>query len=292
MERVAQQAVTGLSIGSIYALLAVGYALIFSIFNFSNFAFGSSMMVGAYAAFYALKMPGLPTWAALILALLTGAASSVIIERLAYRPLRQRNSPKLFLMITAIGVNLLLVQTVVVVIGGEYRALPVQSRMGVFSVGGVNIAVNDVLAAAVSGLSLLALWAFLERTRLGRAIRACSYDMTTASLMGIPVDSIAFLVFAISGLLAAISGIFCAQKYSVSPNVGNISNKAFIASVVGGLGSLPGAVVGGVLLGFAETMISGFVSSTYRDLFSYSLLVLALVFFPKGLFGKDVRESL
>ncbi len=115
MERVAQQAVTGLSIGSIYALLAVGYALIFSIFNFSNFAFGSSMMVGAYAAFYALKMPGLLTWAALILALLTGAASSAIIERVAYRPLRLRNSPKLFLMITAIGVNLLLVQTVVVV---------------------------------------------------------------------------------------------------------------------------------------------------------------------------------
>jgi branched-chain amino acid transport system permease protein len=292
LERIAQQAVTGLSIGSIYALLAVGYALIFSIFNFSNFAFGSSMMVGAYAAFYALKMPGLPTWAALILALLTGAASSVIIERVTYRPLRLRNSPKLFLMITAIGVNLLLVQTVVVVIGGEYRALPLQSRMGVFSVGGVNIAVNDVLAAAVSGISLLALWAFLERTRFGRAIRACSYDMTTASLMGIPVDSVAFLVFAISGLLAAISGIFCAQKYSVSPNVGNISNKAFIASVVGGLGSLPGAVVGGVLLGFAETMISGFISSTYRDLFSYGLLVLALVFFPQGLFGKDVRESL
>lgn len=292
MDRFAQQAVTGLSIGSIYALLAVGYALIFSIFNFSNFAFGSSMMIGAYAAYYALKSPSIPTWAAIILSLLIGAASSAIIERVAYRPLRVRNSPKLFLMITAIGVNLLLVQSVVVVIGGEYRALPLPSRLGVISLGRVNIAINDLLAAAVSGVSLLALWTFLEKTRLGRAIRACSYDMSTASLMGIPVDLIAFLVFAISGFLAAVSGVFCAQKYAVSPYVGDISNKAFIASVLGGLGSLPGAVVGGLLLGFVETMISGFVSSLYRDLFSYSLLVIALVFFPQGMFGKDVRESL
>lgn len=292
MDRLLQQAATGISIGFIYALLAVGYALVFSIFNFSNFAFGSSMMVAAYAAFYALQIPGLPTWAAIALALVTGAASSAIIERVAYRPLRIRNSPKLFLMITAIGVNLFLTQLVVVVIGGQFRALPMESRMGVINLGSVNISVNDVMAAGISIVALAAVWLFLERTQWGRAIRACSYDMTAASLMGIPVDFVAFLVFAVSGLLAAISGIFCAQKYSVNPSMGAISNKAFIASTIGGLGSLPGAVVGGLLLGLAETIISGFVSSLYRDLFSYSMLVLALVFYPQGLFGKDIRESL
>lgn len=286
-----QQTVTGISIGCIYALLAVGYALVFSIFKFSNFAFGSSMMVAAYAGYYAIRS-GMGLWLGLAVAVLIGALSSVLIERLAYRPLRLKNSPKLFLMITAIGVNLLLVQTVVVFIGGEYRAFPAASRLGVIQLGSVNTSVNDLLAAGISAVALLALWLFLERTRLGRAVRACSYDMTTASLMGIPVDLVATMVFAISGIMAAISGIFFAQKYALSPSMGGISNKAFIASVLGGLGSLPGAVVGGVLLGFAETMISGFVSSLYRDLFSYSLLVLALVFFPYGLFGKEVKESL
>lgn len=287
-----QQLATGLSIGSVYALLAVGYALVFSIFNFSNFAYGASMMVAAYAGYYAVLLLKLPFWAMFIVAMLIGTLSSVVIERIAYRPLRVKNSPKLFLMITAIGVNLFLTQLVVVVLGGEYRGMPNAKSLGTISFGEVKVGVTDALAAVVSVTCLMLLWYFLERTKLGIAVRACSYDMNTAQLMGIPVDTVAFLIFSLAGIMASIAGVFFSYKYAVYPALGGISNKAFIASVLGGLGSLPGAVVGGVILGVLETLISGYISSIYRDIFSFSVLVLTLVFMPKGLFGKHISESL
>jgi branched-chain amino acid transport system permease protein len=159
------------------------------------------------------------------------------------------------------------------------------------SIGLINIGVFDILAAAFSFSFLLILWVFLEKTKKGIAVRAAAYDTTTAGLMGINVNTISLIVFSISGFASGIAGLFFGLKYAVYPTMGGIAIKAFISSVVGGLGSLPGAVLGGVVLGTLETMVSGYVSSTYRDLFSYSLLVIILFFMPNGLLGKNAKEK-
>jgi branched-chain amino acid transport system permease protein len=287
-----QQLVTGISIGGIYALLAVGYALIFSIFDFTNFAFGSLMMLGAYAGFFTITLLGLSVWWSVALAIICVALISVFVERIAYRPLRQRGAPRLFLMITAMGVDLFLVNLVTVVIGGAFRPYPGITRQAVVQLGFIRVGALDILAAVVSFVALAALWYFIDRTKSGLAIRASAYDTTTAGLMGISVNRVAFIVFFISGIISAIAGVFFGIKYAVYPMLGGISNKAFIASVIGGLGSLPGAVVGGLVLGVLETMVSGYISSVYRDLFSFSLLVLTLLFLPFGLMGKRVQDKL
>jgi len=287
-----QQLVTGLSIGGIYALLAVGYALIFSIFDFTNWAFGSLMMVGAYGGFFAISAFHLPFWWGIVFALIVAAAVSLFVEVVAYRPLRHRGAPRLFLMVTAMGVDIFLTNLAVVLIGGSFRPFPGITKQGVVHVGAVNVGQLDLIAAIISLLALLALWYFIERTKPGLAIRAASYDTTTAGLMGINVSSVAFIVFGISGAISAVAGTFFGIKYAVWPYLGSISNKAFISSVIGGLGSLPGAVLGGIVLGVLETMVSGYISSTYRDLFAFSLLVLTLLFMPYGLMGKKVQEKI
>lgn len=287
-----QQLVTGISIGGIYALLAVGYALIFSIFDFTNFAFGSLMMLGAYAGFYTITLLHLNVWWSVLFAVICVAVISVFVEMTSYRPLRQRGAPRLFLMITAMGVDLFLVNLVNVVVGGAFKPYPGIAKQAVVQIGFIHIGALDVLAAVFSGVALLALWYFIEKTKPGLAIRASAHDTTTAGLMGISVNRVAFIVFFISGAISAVAGVFFGIKYAVYPLLGSISNKAFISSVIGGLGSLPGAVVGGLVLGVLETMVSGYVSSVYRDLFSFSLLVLTLLFLPFGLMGKRVQDKL
>ena len=196
------------------------------------------------------------------------------------------------LMISGIGVNLFVTQFIVDAEGGLTKAMPAGQSLGAVALGPVKIGVLDIVAAVVSTLCLAALWTFLERTKTGVAIRASSYNMFAAELMGVPVDAMAALVFLLAGIMASIAGVFFAYKYSVYPTLGNIANKAFIASVVGGLGSLPGAVIGGLILGTLETLISGYISSIYRDIFSFSALVITLVFMPQGLLGRRIRESL
>ena len=287
-----QQLITGISIGGIYALLAVGYALVYSIFSFTNFAFGALMMVSAFAGYFAINLFGLPPILGVIFALVFGVVASLLVELIAYRPLRKKNASRLFLMISAMGINIFIINLTIVLFGANLKEFPLKLSLEALKIGEVIIGQVDILAIIIALVSLGVLWFFLEKTKSGVAIRATAYDTSTAGLMGINVDKISTIVFVISGITAAVSGIFFGLKYTVYPNLGDIAQKAFISSVIGGLGSLPGAVVGGIVLGILETMVAGYISSTYRDLFAYLFMVIVLLFLPNGLMGKKTQDKI
>ena len=288
-----QQLVTGLSIGGIYSLLAVGYALIYSIFKFTNFAFGAILMCSAYGAYFVvqtLKMTSLA--AGLLAAVIVGVLVSLTTEFVAYRSLRRLKASRLFLMISAMGVNIFVQNLMTIMMSANLRNLNLKLPFNVIRYGKIRIGSLDIFSLVVSLIALGILWFFIEKTKHGIAIRASAHDTDTAGLMGINVNRISLIVFAISGLTAAISGTFMGMKYAVYPTLGAISNKAFISSVIGGLGSLPGAVLGGFILGVLETMISGYISSAFRDLFSFGIMIAVLVFLPNGILGSSAKDKL
>ncbi len=291
MELFLQQLVSGISIGAIYALLAVGYALVYSIYNFTNWAFDAFMAFGAIMAFVAIASLAMPFWLAAILAIVLTIILAVGTEKLAYKPLRVRKAPRLFMMISAMGVNLTIVQLMNKFFGGTFRKFPVEHVQPIF-IGGVSIGRMDLLAGAISFGVLALLWVFLYRSKWGLAIRASSIDIQTASLMGINNDAVAVVIFGLTGILSTVAGVFYGIKYAVFPMMGTITIKAMIASIIGGLGNLPAAIVGSMLLGVLETLVSGYISSAYRDLFSFLFLIVILLFFPNGLMGKSSDEKL
>lgn len=291
MELFIQQLVSGISIGAIYALLAVGYALVYSVYNFTNWAFDAFMAFGAFMAFVGISSLFMPFWLAMILSILLTILLSVGAESLAYRPLRERKAPRLFMMISAMGVNLAVVNIINLVFGGTFRKFPVENLQPIF-VGNVSIGRMDLIAGLISFGVLALLWLFLYRTRWGLGIRASAIDIQTASLMGINNNAVAITIFIITGVLSSIAGVFYGIKYAVFPMMGIVTIKAMIASIVGGLGSLPAAIVGSMLLGVLETLVAGYISSSYRDLFSFLFLIIILLFFPNGLMGKNLDEKL
>ena len=289
-----QQIINGLSLGSVYALIAVGYSLVYSILLFSNFAHGGFLVVGGYACYFLLTQWGYNTAVSMAGALAASGLVAVLTERLAYKPIRERTPITLYLLIASMGVNIVIENIFVVTVGGRIRALP-QSTFptGVFELGGgVTVSASDILSLVVAAVFLVLLQLFLTRTRWGLAIRAAACDLRTAGLMGVNVTFLIALVFFVAGLLAAVGGIFLSVRYSLYPQLGSITTKAFIAAVIGGLGSLPGAVLGSLILGLAEMLTAGFISSQMRDLVVYSLLVLILLFRPAGFFGRPVSEKI
>jgi len=291
MELFLQQIISGISIGAIYSLLAVGYALVYSVYNFTNWAFDGFMAFGAFMGFYAIASFFMPFPVAAGVSIILTIILSVGTEKLAYRPLRMRKAPRLFMMISAMGVNLAIVNLINLVFGGQFRKFPVEHAQPIF-VGGVSIGRMDLAAGAISFVVLALLWLFLYRTKWGLGVRASSIDILTASLMGINNDAVAIIIFSITGVLSSVAGVFYGIKYAVFPLMGIVTIKAMIASIVGGLGSLPAAIVGSMLLGVTETLVSGYISSNYRDLFSFLFLVIILLFFPNGLMGKSGEEKL
>jgi branched-chain amino acid transport system permease protein len=291
MDLFLQQLVSGISIGAIYALLAVGYALVYSIYNFTNWAFDAFMAFGAIMAFVAIASLAMPFWLAALLAIVLTIILAVGTEKLAYKPLRMRKAPRLFMMISAMGVNLTIVQLMNKFFGGTFRKFPVDSVQPMF-IGNVSVGRMDLLAGAISFGVLALLWLFLYRSKWGLAIRASSIDIQTSSLMGINNDAVAVIIFGLTGILSTVAGVFYGIKYAVFPMMGVITIKAMIASIIGGLGNLPAAIVGSMLLGVLETLVSGYISSAYRDLFSFLFLIVILLFFPNGLMGKSGDEKL
>ena len=289
-----QQIINGLSLGSVYALIAVGYSLVYSILLFSNFAHGGFLVVGGYACYYLLTQQGYGIVLASAGAILASGLVAVLTERLAYKPIRERTSMTLYLLIASMGVSIVIENIFVIVVGGRFRALPQDTfPSGVFSLGGgVTVNASDILSLAVAVVFLGALQLFLSRTRWGLAIRAAACDLRTAGLMGVNVTLLIGIVFFVAGLLAAVGGIFLSAKYSLYPQLGNITIKAFIAAVIGGLGSLPGAVLGSLILGLAEMLTAGFVSSQMRDMVVFSMLVVMLLVWPAGFFGKSVGDKI
>lgn len=289
---IAQQLITGVSIGSVYALLAVGYALVFSVFNFSNFGFGPVMMLGAFGALFTIEKMQMALLPSILVALAVSGVISLLMEITIYRPMRQKKALKVYLMIAGLGINTCVPNFCIQLWGGAVRPFPSDWAKAVIHIGNVAIPRADVLAAVLSVIMLILLWCFLFKTKTGLGIRASAFDSNTAGLMGINVNRVAAVVFLLSGATAGLAGCFYGMKYSVYPNMGVVATKGFVAATVGGLGSLPGAVISGLLLGFLETIISAYVSTTYRDLVAYGLLVIVLVFKPNGLLGQGAHDKL
>jgi len=286
-----QQVINGISIGAVYALIAVGYSLVYSILKFSNFAHGGVMMLGSYFGFLALTFLHVPFWLALPIAIVGAGLLAVVNERLAYRPIRMRNSPLLYLMISSLGVSIFLENFTIVTIGPNFRTYPPVLPTAPIMIGSISIGRLDLIILVITALSLALLTWIIYGTQIGNAIRATSYSMRVASLMGINPNLIIAFVFFLAGGSAGIGGVLFGIKYTVWPQMGNLTIKAFIAAVVGGLGSLPGAVLGAVILGITETFAAAFVSSAFRDLFSYALMIIIILVRPGGLLGKITEEK-
>ncbi len=296
-----QQLVNGVAWGGIYVLLALGYTMVYGVLKLINFAHGEVFMVGAMTAFYVNAAdPGLfrqahPLTAMLILFLASAAASALLallIERIAYRPLR--GAPRLSALITAIGMSILLQNLGQLVFGADPKVFPalIETRP-LFSMGGAVVS-NLQAVVIVSSLVLLGgLHLFVSRTRLGRAIRAVSFNPKAAALMGIDVDRVIAATFVIGAVLAAAAGILYGLFLpKIEPFMGLMPGlKAFVAAVLGGIGSLPGAALGGLIMGVSETLVTGYVSSNLRDAIAFVLLIFILIYRPGGILGNDAPEK-
>ena len=292
MDTIIQQVINGLSLGSVYALIAVGYSLVYSILLFSNFAHGGFLVIGGYACYYALKAMGTNIWVAAVLSLLAGGVSAILTERLAYKPIRERTNVTLYLLIASMGMSIVIENLFVVTVGGRFRALPPVIPTDPVSLFGLaTTSAFDLLSLVTSVVCLVGLQLFLVKTKWGLAIRAASYNLRTAGLMGVNVNLLISIVFFVAGLLAAVGGIFLSVRYTLYPQLGMITIKAFVAAVIRGLGSLPGAVVGSIILGLAEMLTAGFISSQFRDLVVFAMLIITLLVRPTGFFGKSVDEK-
>ncbi len=285
-----QQFINGLSLGSIYALIALGYTMVYGIVTLINFAHGDIMMMGAYAGYFVLVALGATSGgfaAALLVAMVFCGLLGVAIERLAYRPLR--NAPRLNSLITAIAVELILqnMMRVLPFAGPDPKQFPALNVPAIV-IGPVSIPGIKALVIIASVLLMLALHILVNYTRTGKAMRSVSYDMQASSLMGINVNKTIAITFAIGSVLAGAGGVLYASAYpQVDPLMGYMPGlKAFVAAVLGGIGSIPGAMIGGVILGIAETMTKGYGPSQYADAISFGILILILLVKPTGLLGK------
>jgi len=287
-----QQVINGLSLGSVYALMSVGYSLVYSIMNFSNFAHGGVIMIGAYIGYFCLTLLNVPFFVAFIISALGSGLLAVTMEKIVYRPLRKRNAPFLYFIISAMGASIFLENIVIASpIGPTFRSYPAVFSTTPIMLGNIALGRIDLLMFIISALSLIGLMYIIEKTKIGLSIRATSYSAKGSTLMGVNVDRVIFVIFLLGGLLAGLAGMLFGMRYTVYPQIGNITTKSFIAAVFGGLGSLPGAVIGSILLGLIETMTSGYLSSQYRDLLAFALLISVLVFKPSGLMGKTTEDK-
>ena len=292
MTQFLQQLVNGLSLGSIYALIALGYTMVYGIIKLINFAHGDIYMLGAFTAFYATTVFHLNFFLALIVAMVLCGVLGVLIERIAYKPLR--HATRITALITAMGVSYILEYTTQYFAGSEVKTVPEDVlNNAVFQIGGIQISQQQIYIIAVTLILMLALTYIVGRTRMGRAMRAVSVDEKAAELMGISVDRTISFTFLLGSVLAGAAGVLVGVYYnSINPLMGMVPGlKAFIAAVFGGIGIIPGAMIGGFAIGIAETMVVAYGSSLYRDAIVYVILILILIIKPAGLLGKNVKEK-
>ena len=307
MDILLQQIINGLVLGSMYALVALGYTMVYGIINLINFAHGEVLMVGALTSWTIIglmqsAMPGAPGWIILVIALIiscvVAAALNFVIEKVAYRPLR--NSPKLAPLITAIGMSILLQTLAMIIWKPNYKSYPTLLPAAPFEVGGAVITSTQILILGVTVVALAALMYLVNYTKLGRAMRATAENPRVASLMGVKPDVVISATFIIGAILAAIAGIMYASNYGTAQHtMGFLPGlKAFTAAVFGGIGNLAGAVVGGILLGLIEAIGSGYIGaltggvlgSHYTDIFAFIVLIIILTLRPSGLLGERVAD--
>ncbi|MFG5110551.1 branched-chain amino acid ABC transporter permease [Campylobacter lari] len=289
-----QQVINGFSLGSMYALIAIGYTMVYGVLRLINFAHGDIMMVGAYSALFCVTSMNVPFLGALSLAMLFSAALGIAIDRVAYKPLRK--APRISLLITAIGISFLIQNVFNVLFGSTPKYFPVPSYLEtVINFNNISISINNILVPILTFFILLVVLFILYKSKYGIAIRALAFDIHTVNLMGIDANRIIAIVFALGSALAAIGGIFWAVSYpSVEPSMGTlIGLKAFGAAVLGGIGSIAGAVLGGLIIGFTEVVVVAIFPdlSGFKDAFAFIFLVLILLFKPTGILGINFEKS-
>lgn len=299
MEQLLQQLVNGLAWGSIYALIALGYTMVYGILQLINFAHGDVYMIGAMAGFYAVAFLGFrgstglfPFLSVLLCAMLICGILGYAIERVVYRPLRR--APRLSALITAIGVSLFLEYGGQIVFGADPKFYPqLFSSREMIRIGTVSISNLQVLIFAVTLIMMLALRFIVMETKIGKAMRAVSFHSGASSLMGINVNKIIAFTFVLGSILAAAAGTLVGlNNPKIDPLMGIMPGlKAFVAAVLGGIGSIPGAMLGGIIMGLAEVLVVGYISSTFRDAIAFIILIMILLVKPTGLLGSTVREK-
>jgi len=294
-----QRLVDGVSLGAIYALIALGYTMVYGVLQLINFAHGDVFMLGAMMGWYASSVwtsesrnPSIVgALAVTLFSMLVCAAVGLLIERLAYRPLR--GSPRLNALITAIGVSFFLEYGGQLLFGPNPRAFGVLPHRASSVVAGISIGYVDLVTILTSVVLMIVLQRIVFHTRIGTAMRAVSWNPSVAALMGVNIDLVISFTFGLGSLLAAVAGILYASKYpSVHPLMGLMPGlKAFVAAVLGGIGNVPGAMLGGLLLGLAEQLVSGYTSSSWRDAVAFGILILILLVKPSGLLGRGAAEK-
>jgi branched-chain amino acid transport system permease protein len=307
MDTLLQQVINGLVLGSLYALIALGYTMVYGVLNLINFAHGDVLMIGALSALSAIGVlhgawPGLPGWLLMVLGICAAipvcVALSLVIERVAYRPLR--NAPRLAPLITAIGVSILIQTLAMLIWGRNYLRFPQLLPEAPMHIGAATITVTKVVVIVLAALIMGSLLWLVQATRLGRAMRATAENPRVASLMGVNPDSVIAMTFAIGAGLAAVAGVMIESTYQVAHfYMGFIPGlKAFTAAVLGGIGNIAGAMVGGVLLGLIEALGAGYIGqltngifgSNYQDVFAFIVLCAVLILRPSGLLGERVAD--
>ena len=282
--------ITGISLGSVYAIIALGYTMVYGIAKMLNFAHGDVIMVGAYVTFFATGSFNLPPLVGILLSVIVCTVLGVVIEGLAYRPLRQASS--LAVLITAIGVSYFLQNAALLLWGADTKVFTPVIPDGSLPIPGVNITYKALVTVLACVVIMLALTWFTGRTKMGKAMRACSEDKAAAQLMGINVNRTISMTFAIGSALAAIAGVLlCSSYQTLMPTTGALPGiKAFTAAVFGGIGSIPGAMLGGILLGVIETFAK-VINTNISDAVVFAVLIIVLLVKPAGLLGKTVREK-
>ena len=291
MKNVIEQLINGLSTGSIYALIALGYTMVYGIARMINFAHGDIIMVGAYALYVGVSLMNLPIAAAILLSIIVCAVLGITVEKVAYKPLRK--APPLAVLITAIGVSFLLQNLALLIF--KATPIPFQSVIQVpsVSIGGITISGVTIVTLVMTLISMVILTLFINQTRAGSAMRAVSEDKGAAELMGINVNRTLPQTFAIGSVLAAIAGIlYICQYQSLRPTLGALPGiKAFVAAVLGGIGNVPGAMLGGIVLGLIESIAKAYISTELSDAIVFGVLVVVLLVRPSGLLGKLKNEK-
>ena len=289
-----QHLANGISLGSLYALLAIGYTMVYGILRLINFAHGDVFMLATYIAFYSITAFLLPWWAAFLIAIILTCLFGILLERAAYRPLR--SSPRISVMISAIGASFLIENLAIVVFGGRPKAFPIAPVFShILKAGEVSISIVSVIIPIITAIALVILNYIVNKTKTGMAMRAVSKDYDAAKLMGININHIISFTFGAGSVLAAIGGIMWSLKYpQLIPLMGIMPGlKCFIAAVVGGIGNIKGAVVGGFILGMGEILLVAYLPamSGYRDAFAFVLLIVILLVKPTGLMGQNSAEK-
>ncbi|HWR18158.1 MAG TPA: branched-chain amino acid ABC transporter permease [Clostridia bacterium] len=293
MNQFLQQLVNGVSLGSIYALIALGYTMVYGIIKLINFAHCDVYMVGAYVGYFCMTTLGLPFYYALIIAMLVCMLLGMSIERIAYKPLR--GAPRIAALITAIGVSLLLEYGMMFFVGAGVRSYPSMTGFitKTFDFSGIVVSAQQVIIIGITIVLMVILQIIVKYTKAGKSMRAVSTDRDAAELMGVNVNRTVSFTFAIGSALAGAAGVMVGVYYnSINPLMGMLPGlKAFIAAVFGGIGILPGAMLGGYFIGMVEVLVAGYINSTYRDAVVFFILILVLIFKPAGLLGKKFREK-